>query len=167
MSVEILTVGLDEATIAKLASKVADELSARFVVNSTTESNPPSSNTHRTQSAPVSDDPGPAEPTTDDPWLNEQGPQEPAATQTSTRAQQPRGGNVEKDKWGGKWELGLPGAPECDCVPGQPAARVTAKSQKTGKWYKSWRCAEGAPKTGNWQTKCDYFEFPQRESNQA
>lgn len=51
MPVEILTVGLDEATIETLAKKVASLLSDGNWP--TTQSNPPSPETRRTQSAPV------------------------------------------------------------------------------------------------------------------
>jgi hypothetical protein len=62
---------------------------------------------------------------------------------------------ITRDKFGGEWATGVPGAPDCNC--GQPAARLKTKS-KAGKLYSVWRCAKAAG--DEWPSKCSFSEFP-------
>lgn len=177
MSIEILAVGLEEETIELLAERIATKLNLNGFV---TQSNPPPANSGRTQAA--DDAPPPPDEPPDDPWLDppaeaghptdaapastSRGPAS-SAGQVSTSTIQPNrpagGGNRERDKFGRTWEIGLADAPECFCA--EPAARVHAKSQK-GNWYTVWKCAKGSP-SGDWRSRCEFSEFPERKSEQA
>lgn len=105
-----------------------------------------------------------------DPW-SDKDVQEPDRRRSAARTEPSRGtsgaasggsdgGPVEKiDRFGGKWVLGLPDAPNCDH--GQPAALKTWKA-RTGKLTTAFVCAKGAPDSQDWSDKCDFFEFPPR-----
>src|SRR5487761_528555 len=147
MSIEILTVGLDEATIDKLADRIVARLGHNYVKDeATTESNPPAANTRRTQTA---DESAPTpEHAPDDPWMN-------GSPDPDPDPKAPAQPEVKRDKFGRTWKLNLDNAPVCDC--GEPAAQMRAKSQK-GNYYTMWKCAHGAP-DGDWRNRCEYGEF--------
>jgi hypothetical protein len=102
-----------------------------------------------------------------DPWSGQPVPEpvrKPSAARTepsggSSGAGRPAASGTpvkDTDRFGNLWTMGLPDAPSCEH--GEAAALVKGKSQK-GKQYTAWKCARGAP-NGDWQTKCEFFEYP-------
>lgn len=82
MSVEILTVSLSDESVEKLAYRTAVLLHERMGGNqSTTHSNPPSQNSHSTQSGPNYDD---------DPWAGTNATPPPSQGQQQQQSNAPR-----------------------------------------------------------------------------
>lgn len=64
----------------------------------------------------------------------------------------PTGPYRYRDDRGNMNEFNRDGAPPC--THGQPAVYVTGKSEKTGKFWKQWRCAFSP--TDRWADKCEF-----------
>lgn len=75
----------------------------------------------------------------------------PASTPASTNSPV----EVLQDRWGGKWTIGLPEAPNCDH--GQPAA-LKDWTSRSGKRTKAYKCANGAP-GGDFNDQCEFFDY--------
>lgn len=150
----ILTIQINDAELAQV---VADALQRAGVLTTTAAND----------NTPPWNDAQPSAPQTapqGDPWDSTSVPAQPAQPQQQAYsqpaqppAQPPQGrpaAGVVTDNKGKTWTFGAPNAPRCQH--GEPAALVSAISQKSGKPYKQWRCARDFD---DYKTKCQFSQW--------
>lgn len=110
------------------------------------------------------EDPGAQEPADDDPWSTPTSATSPASTgpspsspPASARPSSPAQ-SVTHDKFGRKYNHGLPDAPTCHC--GNKAAKMTAQKRNGKGNYSKWVCDLVCDGTDDgWKSKCDYEDW--------